>query len=91
MTHDCSNVLGRRATLPGVIERVNLVCEEAKSNVGGYLETIGERTDLALHTGVIVQRVPVEITKLRGIPFQSGASKRGGNIGFYQGGSLEGD
>ena len=67
----------------GVIERVSLIRKEAKSNAGGYLETIREHTDPALHTGVIVQRVPVEITKLQGILFQSRALKRGGDIGFY--------
>ena len=91
MTHDCSNILGGRPSRPGVIERVSLVCQEAKRNVGGYFETIEERANPTLHAGVVVKRVPVEITKFRGILFQSGASKRGGNISLYQGGSLEGD
>lgn len=63
----------------------------AKSNIGGYFETIGERTDPTLHIGVIVQHIPVKITKLQGILLQGEASKRGGNIGLYQGGSFESD
>ena len=69
MTHDCSNVLGGRLPRPGGIEWVNLVCQEAKRNAGGYFETIGERADLAFYTGVVVKHVSVEITKFRGVPF----------------------
>ena len=83
MTHDCSNVLGGRPPRPGIIEGVSLVCQEVKRNAGGYFEMIGERPDPALHTGVVVKCVPVEITKFQGIPFQSGALKKGGNIGLY--------
>lgn len=67
----------------GVIERVSLVCQGVKRNADGYFETIEKRIDPALYTGVVVKRVPVKITKFRGILFQSGALKRGGNIGFY--------
>ena len=89
--YNYSNVLGRRASYPGVIKQVSLVRQEAKSNIDRYFEIIGERIDSALHTGIIIQRVPVKITKLRGIPFQSGASNRSSDIDFYQGGFLESD
>lgn len=91
MTHDCSNILGRKPLRTGVIERVSFVCQEAKRNADEYFETIGERADLALHTGVVVKCVSIKITKFRGIPFQSKVSKRDGNIGLYQSDFLEGD
>lgn len=45
--------------------------------------------NLALHARVVVESIAVKVSKLRGVLFQSGASKRYSNIEFDKGHSLE--
>lgn len=54
MIHNCLNILGRRALRSSIIEQVNLICQEVKSNISGYFEMIGKRINLVLYTRVVI-------------------------------------
>lgn len=49
-----------------------------------------EYINLALYTQVVVEGIAVKVAKLRGVTFQSGASKRYGNVGFDKSRFFEG-
>ena len=52
---------------------------------------MGECINPALHARVVIERVAIEITELRGVPLHGGALEGYGNVGFDKGSVLDGD
>ncbi len=90
MPHDSANVLGGGLLSTSIVEGVCFVNQEVKSNARPYFKVMEEGIDLGFHTRVIVKGIAIEVTKLRIVPLQSGASKGCRNIGFDKSHFLEG-
>lgn len=63
MSYDSANVLRKGSSISSIIERVCLICEEAKSNACRYLKITGEGINLTLHTRVIIEGIAVEVAE----------------------------
>lgn len=54
MMHDFLKILGWKMLCPDVIKKISLIYDKTKKNISGHIEMIGERTDPAFYTEVIV-------------------------------------
>lgn len=62
--HDGIKVLRRRLSGSSLIERIYLICEEAKGHACRYFKTIEEGINPALYTWVIIECIAVEVIEL---------------------------
>lgn len=62
------HVLYKGPLVLNVIENVGLIGEEVKGYACKYLKTMGKSINPAFHACVVIERIAVNITELRGIP-----------------------
>lgn len=68
MSYNSTNVLRKGSSDLSVIESVLLIGEEAKSYACRYLKTMEKSINLAFHTWIIIEHVPIEVVELRCVP-----------------------
>lgn len=89
--HNNTNVLRKGPSGSSVVDGIRFISEEAKNDACGYFETIRESINSVLYTWVVIERVAVEVTELRGVLLQGRALEGCSDVGFDEGSVLEGD